>query len=736
MVKRWFTMIALSAAMMAGTTSCLFDADSGRIILVTGSEAFPDGLSLGPGDVLRVNTGADGGTTVLTITGDFVCAGDIVVIDFDTILRILVSGDAFLSCDLFFPGMSNHNPPLSLQADSPQIIILENQLEVVVDGQINITNGFSPFTHASTTITDDISNLMDPQTFHDDALTDDPDCGEVGDPTCELIHPPDEDDELSPTSLPGGGSSPLSLSPQACVSGATHQISGTIAPPAGSGSLDQSSAVNTPIVLAVWTECDVQWNTGTVNPPSWANRPPKTKDTTPPGGGGGAANENGANGRKGLTMNINTKGTMKFCGPTSWNLMDGADGQSVSVTGHPATATGGDGGKSGDLKARAGGGFDFTGAGCPAGSGAGTLVINPGSAGDGGDASATGLNGVIGCPGTVGCDATATGGDGADNKKNLRVRGFDPTGVVSLGSLWAGDGGDATATAGRGGDGLPGCDGGDGGNADGDGGDGGDAKLTYSGAGSVGGGQTIAGWGGDATSTSGAGGDGGDFAPHIGGDGGDGGDSAADSGAGGDANGGTDGIDGTPDADQAGDGGLCGICFGVNGSGGAWSTAVDGSGSGGGPFADGARDCDCPAPPPPLPIPESEPSNNSPATPDDIDTIINRGQGEINPGGSDQDHWRLQQVPIEIVELKLCSVNPIDVTPFQLDLWVDTSLTGNRPPLTVGAPQDVDNRRCWDIQVQWLAPGPWDFLFQFQHADQQHYLFDVTMMAGPPPSPP
>ncbi|MBI4262450.1 hypothetical protein HY624_02910 [Candidatus Uhrbacteria bacterium] len=109
-----------------------------------------------------------------------------------------------------------------------------------------------------------------------------------------------------------------------------------------------------------------------------------------------------------------------------------------------AKATGGDGGTSGNLKLEAEKTLRITG----------SLCIFPGAGGKGGDAQAFGANGDRKCHGTRGGSAEATGGKGADNKKELRVYGsVQGTSNIYIGPLIGGNGGEAYAKAGNGGDG-------------------------------------------------------------------------------------------------------------------------------------------------------------------------------------------------------------------------------------------------------------------------------------------
>ena len=235
--------------------------------------------------------------------------------------------------------------------------------------------------------------------------------------------------------------------------------------------LDQGTQ-NGPVVLAVWTNCDLDVEDLSVDPPSWDNRDTET--------GGDSDAADGANGRNGKTVNLRTNGKMKFSGGSVLNLMAGGQGQSTnhvaSGAGASSSATGGNGGKGGSLKMAAGGGFTFS-------EGA-TLTINPGKGGNGGLGTSRGGEGGKGndgdtCNGGKGGVAQSTGGKGGDVSFSYSGPGaLDP-------DLRAGDGGDATSARTSGGAG--------GNNAPNQGGNGGDGNSSTANAELKGTGSTVAG---------------------------------------------------------------------------------------------------------------------------------------------------------------------------------------------------------------------------------------------------
>ncbi len=223
-------------------------------------------------------------------------------------------------------------------------------------------------------------------------------------------------------------------------------------------------------------------------------------------------------------------------------LGDGGDGGSAETTKDcdPGVAKGGKGGEAGNFKMTAEGKIQIK-----------SFHIVPGRGGSGGSAIAHGKDGLPACPGTKGGDATATGGDGGKNKKELAARGaVSGIGNVTIDAVVGGVGGDATANPGKGGNGVAcKCNGGAGGKGTATAGTGGDASLSGI-AGTSEGGD-----GGDADSRGGLGGNGGSCKVNepTGGNGGKGGDAKSTFGKGGAAQ--TKGTDGDVKDETGGNGG-------------------------------------------------------------------------------------------------------------------------------------------------------------------------------------
>ncbi|MFN8446862.1 MAG: PKD domain-containing protein [Caldilineaceae bacterium] len=200
------------------------------------------------------------------------------------------------------------------------------------------------------------------------------------------------------------------------------------------------------------------------------------------GDGGDGADRNGRplavaqSGGDGGSLDILVAGRVTFCAGVTLAAGDGGKGGNATATapsGQTATARGGKGGDAGDhLRVLASAGIVFEGA----------VTVDPGSGGDGGNATATGDAGQNRCPvADAGAHALANGGNGGRATKFAWSRGnvvglANVTIINGLGGL----GGDAEANGGTGGNAI--CQttatSGTGGNAVANGGKGGDAQLT------------------------------------------------------------------------------------------------------------------------------------------------------------------------------------------------------------------------------------------------------------------
>ena len=521
------------------------------ITMVTVNKTYSSGLTIAAEDALVISNTSNPASTTLEVQGDFACRGDLDIWDGPSAVQINVTGKADLACTIRFAKES-----------------AVNKVTIVASKGVNVLPGFSTPASGHLILTDDATLIKSPDAYLTDSNT---------------------DDGVTPSIIPSTDSTPAAAdtatrsaetprTAAACTT--TNTLAGSFAPPAGRRVLPQGGSSDTPIVLAAWFQCNVQIDKIKVTPPRWDDPAPS-----------GAVSGPGSAGKKGLTLNLKSEGKITFTGDSIMTLMDGGRRQDQSRNGNPAVATGGNGGASGDLKIAAAGGFDFS---------AGTLTIVPGRGGDGGNAIATGTAGLDGCPGQAGGAATATGGAGAESKKTLKARGFDPTGKVFVSDIKGGHGGNAEAYAGAAGNGTAGkCNGGAGGNASAQAGKGGDASFKYSGLGAVGPTPTLGGNGGNAISQSGQGGNGGNMTTKcdVGGSGGAGGTSTAKGGNAG--NGSIKGDDGAANASGGmGTGGQCGSFLTSNGTGGNWSEFVAGTLRNNGQFNAGTRDCSCTVPVP------------------------------------------------------------------------------------------------------------------------------------------
>ncbi len=235
-------------------------------------------------------------------------------------------------------------------------------------------------------------------------------------------------------------------------------------------------------------------------------------------------------------------------------LGDGGDGGSAETTKNcdPGIAKGGKAGEAGNFKMTAVGKIQIN-----------SFHIVPGRGGSGGSATAHGKDGLPACPGERGGDATATGGDGGKNKKELAASGaVTGVGNVTIDVVRGGYGGDAVADPGKGGNGTAcKCAGGPGGKGTATSGKGGDASLSGIA------GRSEGGDGGNADSRGGTGGNGGSCKVNepTGGNGGKGGDAKSTAGKGGAAN--ANGADGEVKDETGGNGGNGGDGCGPGGGG-------------------------------------------------------------------------------------------------------------------------------------------------------------------------
>jgi len=326
----------------------------------------------------------------------------------------------------------------------------------------------------------------------------------------------------------------------------------------------------------------------------------------------------GGSGGKGGSLQILAAGHLTVRGGTSFSSGNGGRGGSADADAPPggnAFARGGRGGDAGySLRIAATQGLEFAGA----------VTMNPGSGGDGGDATADGGDGAAQCPqGQDGGRASAYGGTGGKGSKSVAIRG-NVVGLanVSVEGGKGGIGGWADGTAGDGGDAdcVTTATGGDGDRAYAKGGRGGNAYLSgqFGGFGAIaadafkagdgGNGEAWGGYGGSATAnipgpTNATGGDGAKGTA-IGGKGGsgripgDGGDADAYGGEGGPAT-------ALPDHGAACQAGKSATATGGNGGdaysrygkagrgGGVDGQATSDAGSGGNATATGGNGGDC-----------------------------------------------------------------------------------------------------------------------------------------------
>ncbi len=509
------------------------DNDNGNMSTMTiRQDTTMETLTVGAAEMLAVENGA-----VVTVTGDATVDGRMMAID--NLLTLKVDGD------LVIGGTLTAMRDDAVVSDDTPFRDHPVGVHIIAAGAVTFGAAAAIKTNGSVVLTDDEGVLaMTPQEQFDQVED------VSGDELTTLVPlPPDNPafDEPAPAARVRGSRGAL---PPVVISGVWPDPTGPA--PAGDRPV---------IVFRFNGNRDLNLMDWTVNgPPAPDGADADPMNNTPP-----------RPGKNGLRLNIWNNGGAINVQDVVFNLADGGDGgNDVSTCG---TATGEDGGNSGNFRMTASGGINFNG----------PVTINPGRSGDGGSATVNkGAAGAAGCPGDTGDGATATGGDGADNRKRIFARGnVNGLANITLGDVIAGSGGPAMANACDGGPGLPCCDGGPGGGATATGGDGGEASLSISGL-PLTPGDVIGGDGGDATAAGGDGGLGGSCKFLDGGDGGAGGAATAASGAGGNGSGGMasvggDNGDATATGGSGGNGGDSG--FGTPGGGGALGGAMTTAGA-------------------------------------------------------------------------------------------------------------------------------------------------------------
>lgn len=510
-------------------------------------------------DTLTVAAGSAAlvtGNAVLTVTGDATIDGTLYATDGR--VRLNVTGNLIVNGvirSISTTGEIDDDAPINEQ---PSGVIL-----VVGDGSVTLGSAAVLSSNGPILITDDAGqDDRTPSDFFAEVEN------VAGDELSTLVPLPPDDPVFAPS-----GPGKIKVSPQQQDGALPPIVIGGTWPPVGAA----PPRGDRPVVIFRFN------GPRDLNLDGWNfNGPPAPAGESVDGTSDEEPDATGARGKNGLRLNIwNNGGAIRIVNNVSINLPDGGDGGAATTA--CATAIGGPGGDSGNFRMTAVGGIDISN---------GTLTINPGRGGNGGDATVNPAEaGAEGCPGESGRSAVATGGKGGDNLKRLFVRG-NVAGLenVSIGAIVGGDGGSATALACDGGAGFPCCDGGAGGDALATGGAGGSASISTAGL-AIPTGAVIGGDGGEATALGGNGDEGGDCKLTDGGDGGAGGSAAATGGAGGSATnsgggGATGGDGGDADAtggfgDDGGDsglgepgaGGLAGVGVALAGTGGAGSNS-------------------------------------------------------------------------------------------------------------------------------------------------------------------
>ena len=112
-----FALIAGLAGVLLGLSACNSSSFVAVVMAtVTDDTPYLTGLTIGPGTTMVVDESATTGTITITVTGTFVCAGVINILDTTMTLIVNVYGDVILSCTVMFP--PDGTPPTLFQVVS------------------------------------------------------------------------------------------------------------------------------------------------------------------------------------------------------------------------------------------------------------------------------------------------------------------------------------------------------------------------------------------------------------------------------------------------------------------------------------------------------------------------------------------------------------------------------------------------------------------------------------------
>lgn len=452
------TLVGLAACSDSSVDMEMLERVRQARLKVEDSVRFEGDLRILANDTMAISDGDGDGQVHIEITGDWDCHGEVLVAATDTRVRVHVRGDAQLNCGVEQAGRSLSN------AEN----LTDSRVEIVVDGVINVADGFDPFSHGSFVLVDDPALLLGDAEMSLNASRDD------GAASIGLNAAETSGDAPKAVAM----TTDLSAKTTRSCPGVAHTFVGQWG---YDGRMISASNIGVAQpMIAVRTTCDLYFDNSVIVAPGWT--PSSTqlierdlsdvKARLPSRPNYGALGNRlnghllieGQEGVSGFTLLVETQGTITFAGNNRWTLMDGNDGRDVHVRVAPAISSyaetdsaawvfGGKGGKGGDagkLVLRAGRSpIDMSNA---------TLELVFGKAGDGGDAQAEGLAPTY-CRGAQGVSVFAQGGSGGSARDELRVQGVTGQQNLNYNLVRAGAPGGAMAT---GGDGADNCSSGDG----------------------------------------------------------------------------------------------------------------------------------------------------------------------------------------------------------------------------------------------------------------------------------
>lgn len=110
--------LTLGLAACKSSTTILFD---GATIVVNGDQVFGGDLVIDIGDTMDIDEAGSTGAITITVNGDFVCRGRILIADSPMTLTLVVTGHAVMACPIFFPPDGTPPTVVDLQVSSWEV---------------------------------------------------------------------------------------------------------------------------------------------------------------------------------------------------------------------------------------------------------------------------------------------------------------------------------------------------------------------------------------------------------------------------------------------------------------------------------------------------------------------------------------------------------------------------------------------------------------------------------------